>query len=92
MGLFSRDVDVATLMAFFLSPEDQTESRVYKAIVQRGKEFGPIFKDLSEYFTQLDIDAIKTMMEAGLTQEQAVALRINLNTSIGSGLKKQVSK
>ena len=48
----------------------------------------PRLKTMSQFRTQLDIEAVKQMQEAGLTQEQAVMLRASFNMDFSKKFNK----
>ena len=50
--------------------------------------FGPRIRELSQFRTQLDIEAVQQMQAAGIDMEQAVMLRVSANMAMSKALNK----
>ena len=50
--------------------------------------FGPRIRELSQFRTQLDIEAVQQMQAAGIDMEQAVMLRASANMGLANRFSK----
>lgn len=50
--------------------------------------FGPRIRELSQFWTQLDIEAVQQMQAAGMDQGQAVMLRASTNMALANMFSK----
>lgn len=66
--------------ALLSNDEDSSKAALLLERLDKAAEIAvPRLKAMSQFRTQLDIEAVKQMQEAGLTQEQAVMLRASFN-------------
>ena len=76
-------MNISELAAAALLSNDEDSSKAAALLLERLDKAAeiavPRLKDMSQFRTQLDIEAVKQMQEAGLTQEQAVMLRASFN-------------
>ena len=50
--------------------------------------FGPRIRELSQFWTQLDIEAVQQMQAAGIDMEQAAMLRASANMGLANRFSK----
>lgn len=68
--------EVAPIVTALLAVKDSPAAKVcLNAVPQVGAILKPWIQDASDFFTDLDIAAIRKMEAAGITQENAVALQ-----------------
>lgn len=75
-------MNISELAAAALLSNDEDSSKAAALLERLDKAAeiaAPRLKAMSQFRTQLDIEAVKQMQEAGLTQEQAVMLRASFN-------------
>ena len=75
-------MNISELAAAALLSDDEDSSKAAALLERLDKAAeiaAPRLKAMSQFRTQLDIEAVKQMQEAGLTQEQAVMLRASFN-------------
>jgi hypothetical protein len=81
--------EVAEVAEFLMTIKDTPEMQIlFKAVFELAGEIKPIVQSVSRFITQTHIDAIKQMEEAGLSREQAIALRIHDNQAITQSLNR----
>ena len=85
-------MNISELAAAALLSNDEDSSKAAALLLERldkaAKIAVPRFKAMSQFRTQLDIEAVKQMQEAGLTQEQAVMLRASFNMDLSKMFNK----
>ena len=67
---------------------DKAADLLLERLDKAAKRAAPRLKAMSQFRTQLDIEAVKQMQEAGLTQEQAVMLRASFNIDLSNTFNK----
>lgn len=82
--------ELAPVVAMLLAVKDSPAGKVYlDAVPQFAAILKPWIQDVSDFFTELDIAAVKKMEAAGISQENAVALQ---RTSIVYALLPSLAK
>ena len=83
---------ISGLAAAALLSNDEDSSKAAALLLERLDKAAeiavPRLKAMSQFRTQLDIEAVKQMQEAGLTQEQAVMLRASFNMDFSKKFNK----
>lgn len=77
MQLTKEDLqEIAGVATLLLELKEAEEFRaIIDAIPQLAAELKPMIESVNAFSTQMDIDAVKQMHNAGFTMEQAIALR-----------------
>jgi len=65
---------------------------ILRSIPALAGELKPLMEGTSDFFTEMDIKAVRKMEAAGISQENAVALRIKSNSHIFGGFLKVIDK
>ena len=85
-------MNISGLAAAALLSNDEDSSKAAALLLERLDKAAeiavPRLKTMSQFRTQLDIEAVKQMQEAGLTQEQAVMLRASFNMDFSQKFNK----
>ncbi len=85
-------MDITELAAAALLSNSEDSDKAADLLLERldsaAKRAAPRLKAMSQFRTQLDIEAVKQMQEAGLTQEQAVMLRASSNMAFSQMFNK----
>ena len=85
-------MNISGLAAAALLSNDEDSSKAAALLLERLDKAAelavPRLKTMSQFRTQLDIEAVKQMQEAGLTQEQAVMLRASFNMDFSKKFNK----
>lgn len=85
-------MNISELAAAALLSNDEDSSKATALLLERLEKAAeiaaPRLKVMSQFRTQLDIEAVKQMQEAGLTQEQAVILRASFNMDLSKMFNK----
>ena len=85
-------MNISELAAAALLSNDEDRSKATALLLERLEKAAeiaaPRLKVMSQFRTQLDIEAVKQMQEAGLTQEQAVILRASFNMDLSKMFNK----
>ena len=85
-------MNISELAAAALLSNDEDSSKAAALLLERLEKAAeiaaPRLKVMSQFRTQLDIEAVKQMQEAGLTQEQAVILRASFNMDLSKMFNK----
>ena len=85
-------MDITELAAAALLSNSEDSDKAADLLLERldsaAKRAAPSLKAMSQFRTQLDIEAVKQMQEAGLTQEQAVMLRASFNIDLSNTFNK----
>ena len=85
--------EFAALAQMLLELKDAEEVRaILNAIPQLAAEAKPLIEGLNGFATSLDIAAVKQIMAAGFTVEQAIALRTNGKANPISAILHNISK
>lgn len=89
-GVKSMTTNEMILELFMGTDEDSVKARelILARLPMAEDILGPLFEKLSRFRTRLDIEAIQEMQKAGLSQEQAVMLRLSANLALGKALVK----
>lgn len=73
---FDNMKEAAALMQLIADAKNSEDGQaILKNIDELAESLKPTLQAISRFSTQLEIDAIKQMLNAGLTADQAVALR-----------------
>jgi hypothetical protein len=75
--------DLAEFTGLMIALKDQPEvQQVLEAVPELAAELKPIIKGFNRFLTELKIDSLKQMEEAGIEREYAVAILIRENQAM----------